>query len=435
MQKIISHNFLKICTSFICFLPLAMLTGPAIPDFIVIVTGIYFLFYLFFTKENIISSSKFFIYFLFFYFFLIISSILSVDSWLSLKFTIPYIRFILFAFLISYLIKNYKKKFYFYFFISCFLSTIMLFIDSIFEFSVGKNLLGFPSIVKGRVGSLFADELILGSYILKISPLFLTSLFFIEISNVKKKILFFILLFIFFIIIFISGDRAPLFLFCLFFLTLFFLLKPCRKGFLLTLLLIITASIAVMSFNENLYNRLVTQTINEIGFGEENYNQKVLRLTEDSEKLTFYKKKKYLFSAQHHNYFLTGVNIFKDNLFFGAGPKLFFQLSSQKKYAIDNFSQITHPHNFYIQLLAETGLIGFCIVFFFFLYLVKKIFDLKNACEKTFDQSNKIIIGISIAGLIFHLWPIITTGSFFTNYNCIMIYMCVGFFLGQTKDA
>jgi len=435
MQEIKSYNFLRISTLLICFLPLAMLTGPAIPDFIVIITGIYFLYYLFFTRENIIYLKKFFIYFLCFYFFLIISSILSVNSLLSLKFTFPYIRFILLAFLISYLMRNNKKKFFLYFFISCFLSTIMLFIDSLFEFYTGKNLLGYSSKVHGRVSSFFGDELILGSYILKISPLFLTSLFFIEISNFRKKIFFFTLLFTFFIIIFISGDRAPLFLFCLFFLILFFLLKPYRKGFLLVFLLMIIVSIAVMSFNKNLYNRLVNQTTNEIGFGEENYNHRALGLTEDVRKLTFYEKKVYLFSAQHHNYFLTGINIFKDNLFFGAGPKLFFQLSSQKKYAIDNFSQITHPHNFYIQLLAETGLIGFCIVFFFFLYLVKKIFDLKNACEKTFDQSNKIIIGISIAGLIFHLWPIITTGSFFTNYNCIMIYMCIGFFLGQLKKV
>jgi O-antigen ligase len=435
MQEIKSYNFLRISTLLICFLPLAMLTGPAIPDFIVIVTSIYFLFYLFFIKANITYLKKFFIYFLCFYFFLITSSIFSSNIWLSLKFTIPYIRFILLAFLISYLIRNNKKKFFLYFFISCFLSTIMLFIDSLFEYNTGKNLLGHSSKVNGRVSSLFGDELILGSYILKISPLLLTSFFFLEISNSKKKIFFFTLLFIFFTIIFISGDRAPLFLFCVFFLTLYFLLKPYRKEFLVVILLMITVSIALTSFNKNLYNRLVTQTINEIGFGQENYNLKALGLNEEAKKLTFYKKKIYLFSAQHHNYFLTGINIFKDNLFFGAGPKLFFQLSSQKKYAIDNLSQITHPHNFYIQLLAETGLIGFCMVFFFFLYLVKKIFDLKNACEKTFNQSNKIIIGISISGLIFHLWPIITTGSFFTNYNCIMIYMCVGFFLGQIKDA
>jgi O-antigen ligase len=435
MQKIKNNNFLKICTFLICCLPLAMLTGPAIPDFIVIVTGIYFLFYLFFMKENIFFLKKFFIYFLSFYFFLIISSILSSNILLSLKFTIPYIRFILLAFLISYLIKNNKKNFYFYFFISAFLSTIILFIDSIFEFNVGKNLLGFPSIIKGRVGSVFGDELILGSYILKISPLLLTSLFFIEISDFKKKLLFLIFLLIFFVIILISGDRAPLFLFLFFLLTLFVLLKPYRKMFILLFLLKISFLTTILVSNKNLYDRLVIQTINEIGFGEKNYNQKALGLTEEGKKLTFYKNKIYLFSAAHSNYFLTGINIFKDNIFFGAGPKLFYQLSSQKRYAIDNLSNTTHPHNFYIQLLAETGLIGFFIVFSFFLYLVKKFFNLKNHCNKSFDKSNEIIVGISIGGLIFHLWPLITTGSFFTNYNCIMIYMCVGFFLGQINET
>lgn len=434
MQKIKSYNFIRISTLLICLLPLAMLTGPAIPDFIVIVTSIYFLYYLFFIKENIIYLKKFFKFFLFFYFFLIISSILSSDIFLSLKFTIPYIRFILLAFLISYLIRNNKKKFYLYFFISCSLATLMLLINSLFEFYIGKNILGSSSKVNGRVSSLFGDELILGSYILKISPLLLTSLFFLIISNLKKKILFFVFLVIFFIIIFISGDRAPLLLFFIFFLTLYLLLRPYRKMFTILLLLKMVFLFAVLGSNKNLYNRLVTQTINEIGFGDKNYNQKALGLSEEAKKLNFYKKKVYLFSAQHHNYFLTGINIFKDNLFFGAGPKLFYQLSSKKKYAIDNFSQATHPHNFYIQLVAETGLVGFCIVFFFFLYLIKKFFYLKNTCNKRFDKSNEIIFGIPIAGLIFHLWPIITTGSFFTNYNCIMIYMCVGFFLGQIKE-
>ena len=187
MQEIKNQKFLKICTFLICLLPLAMITGPAIPDFIVIITVIYFLFFLFFARENIIFPKKFFFLFILFYFFLIISSILSSNIWLSLKFTIPYIRFILLAFLITYLIRNNKKKFYLYFFISCFLSVTILFVDSLFEFSKGKNLLGFSSIVKGRVGSLFGDELILGSYILKISPLFFTSIFFINISNIKKK--------------------------------------------------------------------------------------------------------------------------------------------------------------------------------------------------------------------------------------------------------
>jgi cell division protein FtsW (lipid II flippase) len=86
-----------------------------------------------------------------------------------------------------------------------------------------------------------------------------------------------------------------------------------------------------------------------------------------------------------------------------------------------------------MQLLAETGLIGFCIVSFFFLYLIKRLFEIKNNYNSNFLAFDKLIGGIPISGLIFHLWPFITTGSFFTNYNCIMIYMCIGFFLGEKK--
>jgi hypothetical protein len=433
MQEIKNQKFLKICTFLICLLPLAMITGPAIPDFIVIITVIYFLFFLFFARENIIFPKKIFFLFILFYFFLIISSILSSNIWLSLKFTIPYIRFILLAFLITYLIRNNKKKFYLYFFISCFLSVTILFVDSLFEFSKGKNLLGFSSIVKGRVGSLFGDELILGSYILKISPLFFTSIFFINISNIKKKILFFIFLFLCFIIILISGDRAPLFLFFVFFLLLYFLLKTYRKTFILVFIFLMIILTTTIYFNKNYYNRLVIQTINEIGFGIENYNQDTLRLSEEQKKLDLYKTNKFFFSATHENYFLTAINIFKDNYFFGAGPKLYSKLSSQERYAIDIFSSSTHPHNFYMQLLAETGLIGFCIVSFFFLYLIKRLFEIKNNYNSNFLAFDKLIGGIPISGLIFHLWPFITTGSFFTNYNCIMIYMCIGFFLGEKK--
>ena len=432
MQEIKKNKFLTISTFLVCLLPPAMMTGPAMPDFIVIITGLYFLLHLILVNINIIYQKKIFFSFLIFYFFLIVSSFLSLDIWLSLMFTVPYVRFILLAFLISYLIKNNKNNFFFYFFISCVFSISILFIDSVFQFLNGKNILGFVSNIDGRVSSLFGEEFILGSYILKMSPLLLTSLFYIKIKNSKKKLLFFNLLLICFVIILISGDRAPLFLFFLFIFLLFFLLKPYRKTFIILFLLFIAFGISLLALKKNHYNRLVIQTINEIGLGEKNYSQKILGLSKEHE---LYQSKFYFFSAMHENYFKTAINIFKDNYFFGAGPKLYSKLSSQKKYAVDDYSAMTHPHNFYIQLLAETGLIGFLMVFLFFIYLVNKIYDLKNTHNKNFTKFNELIIGISISGLIFHLWPLITTGSFFTNYNCIMIYMCIGFFLGQLKKV
>ena len=62
--------FIEINTFLICLLPLALITGPAIPDFIVILVSIFFLFYFINKGFKIITDKKFFIFFIFFFFFL-----------------------------------------------------------------------------------------------------------------------------------------------------------------------------------------------------------------------------------------------------------------------------------------------------------------------------------------------------------------------------
>lgn len=421
-------SFLKINTFLISLLPIALLTGPAMSDFIVIITSLFFLFYIIFYKISIIFKKKIFILFLFFYFFLILTSFLSSDMWLSLRFSLPYIRFIFLAFLVCYLIKNNKTNFYKYFFISSIFVFFILYIDSFYQFFTGKNTFGFPIIVEGRVSSFFKDELILGSYVLKMAPMLLTTIFYLKISILKKKIMFFFILTISFLMILISGDRAPLLLFFLFFLLLFFFFRKYRNYFYLFLIFYFFILIISMSLNKNMHDRFIKRTVNELGLGDSKYNSEQVRVDEE---LKFYQKKVFFFSAIHHNYYLTGLKIFKDNYFIGAGPKLYPKLAAQEKYAIDKFSVAPHPHNFYIQLLAETGLIGFSLVFFFFIFLFKFYFKLY---KKNYKNFSILVVGIPLSGLIFHLWPFITTGSFFTNYNCILVYLCVGFFLGEKKN-
>jgi len=431
MEKKLNKNlFLKISNFLVCLLPLALITGPAIPDFIVILSSIFFFIYLLNSKFDLIADKKFLFLLSLFYFLLVFSSLFSEYIWISLRFSLPYIRFIILAFLIAYLIKNNKYLFYRYFFISCSIALLILFFDSTFQFYNEKNLLGFVSPVTGRIGSVFKDELILGSYALKISPMFFTTIFALNINVKNKKKLFFIIYFIVFYIILISGDRAPLFLFSLYSVILFYLLKPYRISFLIVIIFSLSFFIIFLSFSKITYNRFITQTINELGFGESDYTKKALNIN-DNENSLYRSNKKNLFSAIHENYFITGLNIFKDNYLIGAGPKSFSQLSKLEKYAVDRFSYINHPHNFYIQLLAETGIAGFGFVFLFFFYLVAKYFTILNLYKKNTAKFELLIAGISMSGLIFHLWPVISTGSFFTNYNCILIYMCLGFFLGE----
>ena len=53
----------------------------------------------------------------------------------------------------------------------------MLLADSIFQFFTGFNILGFE-IISDRVSSFFNDELILGSYLVRVMPIILWFMFF-----------------------------------------------------------------------------------------------------------------------------------------------------------------------------------------------------------------------------------------------------------------
>ena len=59
-----------------------------------------------------------------------------------------------------------------------------------------------------------------------------------------------------------------------------------------------------------------------------------------------------------------------DRPIFGHGPKMFRIKCKEKKYQIGINPCQTHPHNFYIQLLAETGIVGFGFLFAVFSYII-----------------------------------------------------------------
>ena len=120
--------------------------------------------------------------------------------------------------------------------------------------------------------------------------------------------------------------------------------------------------------------------------------------------------------------------MYKNNIFFGQGPKSFRNLCHEDKFGINIWSCSSHPHNYYIQLLAEFGLIGFVFPFFVFCYFVIKII-----LSLFYKEKNKIYFGLYC--FFINLWPITSTGNFFNNWISILIYIPISFYiLNLDKD-
>ena len=104
-----------LCILIASIVPL-MVTGPFLPDLLVSLTSLWFIYYTLKNKLYYIYQNKFFYIFIAFCIICITSSLLSDDILLSFESSLFYFRIGIFALLISYLIKKNKDILsYFYF--------------------------------------------------------------------------------------------------------------------------------------------------------------------------------------------------------------------------------------------------------------------------------------------------------------------------------
>ena len=120
--------------------------------------------------------------------------------------------------------------------------------------------------------------------------------------------------------------------------------------------------------------------------------------------------------------------MFKNYKFFGVGNKMYRKLCGEKEYYINKFSCTTHPHNFYMQVLAENGIVGFIFILSLFIYsslIISKEIYFRNI-KKVKNLNDKAIL--IMTGVFLNLWPIIPSGNLYNNWLSILIYLPVGFY-------
>ena len=125
--------------------------------------------------------------------------------------------------------------------------------------------------------------------------------------------------------------------------------------------------------------------------------------------------KVYIFSHDHHGHYLLAYKIFKDYPVFGTGVKGFRYLCRNKIYILENNDGCsTHPHNTYIQILASNGIIGFSLIIFAFIYILREIFLCKKKLNSQiiFDK-NELSKGVILLSYFYEFMAVSTYWKFF----------------------
>jgi len=406
IERIIhSKNF----SILISLLPVLLITGPFLSDLLVSISSFIFLVYIFSERKFKLLNNNFFYYFIFFCLIFIVCSLLSNDILLSFESSLLYFRIFIFSFLICYLI-NYDNKILMYFykiFLFCFL---ILIIDGYIQYIFGKNIFLMPSDY-GRISSFFGSELILGSYLVRLFPLFF-SLFLIKKKNKYDNYIIGTVFISLDILIFITGERVAFFLLNISTIFIIILISKYKIFRLLTFLISIIIIFAITYSNENIMKRMIDEPIKDL---QSNFQKKTFDYnTEETKKI---------FSAEHTNIYYAAYEMFKDKPFLGHGPKLFRVICKEYKYKNNNTCS-THPHNFYLQLLSETGLIGFLFIFIAFIYVLKE--SIIILLKKKYASPQEICL---LGCFFLTLWPLTPGGNFFNNWLMIVYSLPLGFYL------
>ena len=378
-----------------------------------------------------VYKNSIFIFFLLISFYFGINSIFQIyDNDLRIS-SIFHFRFALFSLSIFFLLEysssetSKSKKIL----MGIFMILILVILDSFLQFLSGKNIIGFE-IKDNRVSGVFDDELILGSFLLKVFPFTIWLIYFsnFEISKYKNLLIIFFSMYI--ITVYLSGERTSLFLIFLATILFIFYLQNLRaillKSFLIFLLFIMSTFITNFGKSDP-FNRIFIKTFNQITNSffltkrDIQLDKKNLGdLTKDL------KQNIQIFSTDHNGHYLLAYNLFKQSPIFGKGPEGFRYYCRKVEYNSKIGMCSTHPHNIFMQLLSDTGLIG---IFFYVFGSIFVIISLSKVYKKNMDLKNKYNFYIASIAIIVNFFPLVPSGNFFNNWISIISYYYIGIYI------
>ena len=408
-DKSISYDILFFSLLLI-LIPVALITGPAIPDIFLSLIAFYFLVKSVLIKLWIYYKNPIAIGFLIFSLYGIIRSLFSdmpIES-LTNEGSFFYFRYIFFAMGTWYLLDNnaHLAKCLLIISIAC---LILVCFDGLYQYLTGFNLFGIKAISSFRITGLFGNEPIMGRYIALLSILVFALIY----QNFKKTKMNFIISIIFLVmcevIVFLSGERVPFFYISFFTILIIIFIPHYRFYRIIGIFVSALIILSILEINPNAKERMINQTITEMS----------------ETQIPFLP-----YNIGYEEHYKSAIKMFNDHPLFGIGTNTFRFQSQNPKYHSTITDINSHPHNFYIQAIAEIGIFGFLFLVTFFLYLsyfiLKQLFiimNLNKSRQIPFDQFLFIIL------IFIYWWPFIPQMSLYNNWNNVLIMLPLGFFM------
>ena len=408
----ILNNFSLI---FLCTLPIAYIFSPALINLSVFVITVNFIYASIIAKNKSLFSDKLFIILFIFWIYISIQS-LFLENANFLK-SLAFVRFIILPFAICHLVKkNYDKISKINLFYLLILTLVI--IDIFLQYITGVDILGYRvELINGytmvsdnwrdlqiqRFSGPFGYEIRAGTFILffGIICIFLLSNFYEKKNFFLQTSLFFVLI----VSIIITGDRAPLVTFFITFLLYILFSKFKVKYYLFIFVTSLIIFSLFLSFSKTSNFRYI-----------ENVKMLMAATNEVDKKSQLVKTLKNNPWSAHY---LTAYEIFKSSILFGKGIKS-FRIECKKYPNIDSsYSHArcsTHPHNIFMEVISETGLVGLFLLCTALTIYVKRYYD------NIFSSNN-----IAFFFLLAMLLPIKPSGALFSTWFGTLIWILMGF--------
>jgi O-antigen ligase len=405
----------KINYLILLILPVFFILGKNYVNIAVIILTFSCITLCFYKKVNPFSKIENILFAIFFTY-ISINSLINFINFDNVLKSISLFRYIFFSTVIVYTIHNIsseqlKKIKYLYFII-----IIFVIIDIVFQYYFGFDIFGFqPGMCEDghclRYQGPFGKELIAGSFFAYFG-LIIAFFFF----NNKILNLFFLILGV---AILITGDRSPFVAYIILFTTYIIISK---QKFIQKIILIFI-SFLIFFLVLNLLSSTKTRYLD---FSKDITYSGIKKFDGNKNIIDILKEVKDSPWGKHYQ---VAWAMFLDKPINGHGYNS-FQIKCKKYEEITNTNAgkfkgcSTHPHNAFLEILAEQGLVGLLILNIIIFYILKKILTLKF-------HNQDIKIKFILSGVLFlcFYFPLKPTGSLFSVWLGSMTFFVYSFYL------